>query len=484
MKLPTYDVAVIGAGFTGSVLAVQLVEAMPARSKILLLGTPKATAKGVAYGTAEPRHLLNVRAGRMSMRHDDPSHFVRWLWQNGEGDAATQAEIAEAYVPRMLYGRYLLESLQQAVRDAAGRLQVDIVDGTATEVAEQDGMYTVRAATGARYAARSVALCLGHGRPEFPIPAEFVDPEARERMIADPWSDARIERIGRDDRVLLVGTGLTMVDQVLSLGAGGHRGPITALSRRGHLPTGHCDRRTEPIAIDIPEGALTLRRLARLVIAAARAEDAAGRDWRAIIDGLRPVTQDLWRRLDHADRRRFCRHLECVWSVARHRMAPSIEAEINAARNSGRLAVRAGRIVAVKRTQRGVTVGLQARGGRTVELAGFDWMINCSGTGRVAVNAVEPPLQQLVSEGFVRPDRLGRGADVTPAGEVVGRSGEPVRGLYALGPMGAGSLMEITAVPDIREQCATVARQIAAATTGGAATTFVGSGRVPVRLRT
>ena len=46
------------------------------------------------------------------------------------------------------------------------------------------------------------------------------------------------------------------------------------------------------------------------------------------------------------------------------------------------------------------------------------------------------------------------------------------------GPMGAGSLMEITAVPDIREQCATVARQIAATATGGAAATFVGSGRV------
>ena len=92
----------------------------------------------------------------------------------------------------------------------------------------------------------------------------------------------------------------------------------------------------------------------------------------------------------------------------------------------------------MKRTPRGVTVGLQARGGRTVELAGFDWMINCAGTGRVPVNAVEPPLHQLVSQGFIRSDRLGRGADVTPAGEAVGRNGEPVRGLYALGPMGAG----------------------------------------------
>jgi len=316
------------------------------------------------------------------------------------------------------------------------------------------------------------------------MPAESVDPEARERMIADPWSDGRIESIGRDDRVLLVGTGLTMVDQVLTLAAGGHRGPITAFSRRGHLPTGHYDRRTEPIEIDIPEGSLTIVRLARLVIAAARAQVSAGRDWRAIIDGLRPVTQDLWRRLDHVERRRFCRHLECIWSVARHRMAPSVEAEISSARQSGRLTVRAGRIVAVKRTQRGVIVGLQSRGGRTVELAGFDWMVNCSGSGCVAVNAVEPPLHQLVTQGLMRSDRLGRGADVTPDGVVVGRSGQPARGLYALGPMGAGSLLEITAVPDIREQVATVARQIAESAMVEAGPGFAGSGRIPIRLGT
>jgi uncharacterized NAD(P)/FAD-binding protein YdhS len=276
---------------------------------------------------------------------------------------------------------------------------------------------------------------------------------------------------------------LTMVDQVLALEARGHRGLITALSRRGFVPTGHCPRRTDPVLIDIPEGPLPLRNLARLVIAAARAEDAAGRDWRAVIDGLRPITQDLWQSLDHADRRRFCRHLECIWSVVRHRMAASIAERVTIARDQERLSIRAGRVVAVKRTPRGLTAGLQARGGRTVELASFDWMINCSGTGRIAVNAIEPPLGQLVSQGLVRPNRLGRGVDISPDGEAVGRTGGPTRGLYALGPMGAGSLMEITAVPDIREQCASVALRIAAE---GVAQSLprVGSGRAALRLST
>jgi len=164
-------------------------------------------------------------------------------------------------------------------------------------------------------------------------------------------------------------------------------------------------------------------------------------------------------------------------------MAPSIAGRVTAARDEERLVIRAGRVVAVKRTLRGVTVGLQARGGRTVELVSFDWMINCSGTGRIAVNAIEAPIGQLVSQGLVRPDRLGRGVDITPDGEAVGRSGEPTRGLYALGPMGAGSLMEIAAVPDIREQCASVARRIAAESEVQSLPR-AGSGRAALRLST
>jgi uncharacterized NAD(P)/FAD-binding protein YdhS len=302
MTLPSYDVAVIGAGATGSALVIQLVRRLPAGSRILLLGTPRETARGVAYGTALPGHLLNVRAGRMSVIDDEPGHFVRWLADAGRWGGPA-AEIAETYIPRPVYGSYVADTLQRAIAGARGRVHVEIVAGTATELGEHHGHYVVQTAAGERMQAGTLALCLGHGRPEFPIAADAVDPEARPRMIADPWSDHRTASIGPDERVLAVGTGLTMVDQVLALAARGHRGPITALSRRGHLPSAHRARRSEPRTIDLPAGPLSTRTLVRLVVAAARDDIAAGGDWRAVVDGLRPVTQDAWRRLGHAERR-------------------------------------------------------------------------------------------------------------------------------------------------------------------------------------
>lgn len=461
-----YDVAVAGAGATGVALVVQLARCLPAGSRVLLVGAPGETARGVAYGTPLPAHLLNVRAGRMSVIHDDCDHFVRWLeaarWRGGDKD-----EIAETYAPRTLYGSYLLDTLHREIAAARGRVRVDTVESRVAEIVPGDGVYALRMHDGTAAAAAAVALCMGHGAPAFPIPSEAVDPAARSRMIADPWADRRLEAIDPGARVIIVGTGLTMVDQVLTLAARGHRGPVTAISRRGFLPTSHLLRRTEPATIDIPDGPLALRHLVRAVVGAARDADAAGGDWRSVVDGLRPVTQSLWQRLSLADRRRFCRHVECIWSVVRHRMAPEIADRLDAIRSRGSFETRLGRIVAVRGTGRGLSVGIRGRGARTVELHAFDWMINCSGVGRLGVSPLDAPLGPLVAAGLLRADALGRGIDVTPAGAAVGRSGAPTPGLHALGPLGAGSLMEITAMPDIRHQCAAVARSIAAGVTHG-----------------
>jgi uncharacterized NAD(P)/FAD-binding protein YdhS len=461
MTQQVHDVAVIGAGATGVALVVQLVRSLPAGSRVLLVGTPGETARGVAYGTALPLHLLNVRAGRMSALHDDCDHFVRWLaaarWSGGGED-----ELAETYAPRTVYGSYLLDTLHREIAAARGRVRVDVIEDRVAELAFGEGVYALRTEDGTGARAAAVALCLGHGAPAFPIPSEAVDPAARGRMIADPWADRRLEAINAEARVMIVGTGLTMVDQVLMLAARGHRGPVTAVSRRGLVPAAHLDRRTEPVALDIANCTTGLRSLVGAVAAAARSARAAGGDWRAVIDGLRPVTRDVWLSLGPADRRRFCRHVECIWSVVRHRMAPEIAARLDGFRNTGRLDIRAGRIVAVRGTGGGLAVGIRARGESTVSLHAFDWMINCAGVGRLPVNAAEAPLGSLVAAGLLRADPLGRGIEVSEIGAAVGRSGSLTPGLYALGPIGAGSLLEITAMPDIREQCATVARSIAA----------------------
>ena len=297
MIAPSYDVLILGAGFTGTALAVQLARRLPEGSRVLLVGSPKATGRGIAYGTDNPDHLLSVRAERMSLFHDDPGHFVRWL-EGREPRKPARRGVAESYAPRTLYGRYVRDCLHQAIAEARSRVRDEVLEGTAVDLQKTDRGYLIRTASGQRFQARAAALCLGNGQTDFPFDMASTSGAARDHLIADPWSDYRIRTILPDQRVLFIGTGLTMVDQALALERAGHTAPLTAISRHGLLPAPHLPTRTDPCSIAIPRGRVSLTALLRLVVDAARDEIAAGRDWRSVVDGLRPQTQDLWQRLD------------------------------------------------------------------------------------------------------------------------------------------------------------------------------------------
>jgi uncharacterized NAD(P)/FAD-binding protein YdhS len=460
MTAPAYDVLIIGAGFTGTALAIQLARRLPPQSRVLLVGTPKATGRGLAYGTDNPEHLLNVRAERMSLFPDDPGHFVRWLERHEPGGVARRS-VADSYAPRLLYGRYVRDCLHQAIAEARSRVRVEVLEGTVTDLQKSERGYLIRTASGQHYQARAATLCLGNGQPDFPFDTHSIAAAAHEHLIADPWSDYRMRTILPDQRVLFVGTGLTMVDQALALERAGHAGGLVAISRHGLLPASHLPTRTDPCSIAIPRGKVTLQRLLRLVVEAARDEVAAGRDWRSVIDGLRPQTQELWQRLDREDRRRFFRHLAALWSVHRHRMAAEVAERVERLRTDRRLTVAAGRVLTIRHAPGGVTVAFRRRGGPTVELLPFDWVVNCSGTDRASSGEAEPVLRQVVGLGLARAGFSGRGLDVEADGAVIGRTGRPTTGLYALGPLTVARFLEITAVPEIRLQCVTVAGALA-----------------------
>src|SRR5215472_10853394 len=103
----TNGVIIIGGGASGTLTAVALA-AFPEAGPITLVDTEGMFARGVAYGTEEPQHLLNVPAGRMSALPDDADHLVHWL------DARGQLSDPEAFLPRRLYGDYLGELLGAA----------------------------------------------------------------------------------------------------------------------------------------------------------------------------------------------------------------------------------------------------------------------------------------------------------------------------------------------------------------------------------
>ena len=421
-------VAIIGGGFSGTMLAAQL--ARKGIGSALIDGSGRAGV-GTAYSTVEPAHLLNVRAEMMSAWADDPDHFARAFEAEG-GDR-------RGFAQRLLFGRYLRDILGEArgadvVRAYARRVRQD-GDGWAVEL--DDGR-TLRAD----------ALVLAHGN-QLPDPVG-----AGERLINDPWgaeAQAAVRDLAQTNgEVLIVGTSLTMVDLALSLDAAGHRGRIVALSRRGLVPRAHAEYPPAPVEADaVPHGDL----LGLWTWLKRRAADVG---WRAAVDSLRPHSHALWQSFDERQQRRFLRHARPWWDVLRHRIAPEVAATIVRMVEEGRLEIVAGRIVRMEEASDGVSVEYRRRGRRETRSARFDYVFNCTGPLGSIGRTRDPLLRGLLDAGLIRPDHLGIGVEVDGNSRALGASR-----MWAMGPLTKGRYWEMIAVPDIRGQAAAVADDIA-----------------------
>jgi uncharacterized NAD(P)/FAD-binding protein YdhS len=246
-----------------------------------------------------------------------------------------------------------------------------------------------------------------------------------------------------------------MADQAVGLDAAGHRGTMVAVSRHGQLPASQRLHQTEPRTVPIDRR--TLRGLFRTIVAAGRNEAHEGGDWRAVIDGLRPLSQELWEGLSFDERRRFIRHAEAAWLTHRSRLAPAAGARIDALRATGRLTIRAARLDGVVPADGRLGARLRIRGTGRIEVDSFDWIVNCSGVGRLRPDAMEPLLAQMLADGIVRIHALGRGLDIRADHTAIDTRGVPVEGLRVLGPLGGGHFFESIAVPEIAEQGARLA---------------------------
>jgi uncharacterized NAD(P)/FAD-binding protein YdhS len=88
-------------------------------------------------------------------------------------------------------------------------------------------------------------------------------------------------------------------------------------------------------------------------------------------------------------------------------------------------------------------------------------VVNCSGPGCDYDRIQHPLVRSLLADGQVRPDPLRLGLDVTGNCATRDRHGAISRRLFAVGPVTKGAFWEITAVPDTRDQCESLARHLA-----------------------
>jgi uncharacterized NAD(P)/FAD-binding protein YdhS len=434
-------VAIIGAGFSGTLQAINLIRHEGPRATLIERAPVAGT--GLAYGAAHPSHLLNVRAANMSAFPDDPAHLVRWLEARGVENAAA------SFVPRRVYGEYLREMLEQALARYPDRLR--LVRGEVEDVTFNADGATLQLSDGTLRADAAV-LAVGNLPPHDP---PGLDPAtlSAERYKGDPWDPSVPEGLSDSDTVLVIGTGLTMVDVALLLEARGFGGKIVAVSRRGLLPRPHGPGQDWDKLRERP------RTKASALVRAVR-DRAEQVGWRNAVDELRPFTQPMWANASEDERARFLRHLRPWWDVHRHRLAPEVHARLQALIDRGQLEVRAAKTLHFVEGSDGIAVTLRPRGQDAPETILAQRIVNCTGPLGDLARSREPLLQRLAARGVIRPDPAHIGIDVDNQGQTIAADGSANANLYALGPMTRGAFWEIVAVPDIRTQTWAVARRL------------------------
>jgi uncharacterized NAD(P)/FAD-binding protein YdhS len=441
-------VAVIGGGASGVLTAINLLAPSDDPDlEVVIHEASGVVGRGVAYGTNDQRHLLNVRARHMSALPDSPSDLLDWALRTGRSDDP------QGFLPRADFAIYLQDRLTDVADDRL-RIQAGRVVDIARTTDGGPGFEVVTERS--RSLADAVVLCHGN-QPPRPLTVDGVPLPEAPWHLANPWDLGRLRTLPADARVLVVGSALTAIDTTITLleeGAGRH---VTMISRSGRLPKPHVAQQHTAWVTKVPEGPLTADRLAAAVADECEAARRQGVDWRNVVDGLRPVTQDLWQRLPLDERRRFLAVHAREWEVRRHRMAPDVALRLQRYRFEGRLTVGTGTLQDV--ADRGERCAVVTTPGGPV--GEVDAIVNCTGPLLDLAVTTDPLLAVLRDRGLVAPDPLALGLATTPDGRVVGTDGAVVDGLFTVGPSRKGTLWESTAIPEIRAQAAQVAAAVA-----------------------
>ncbi len=379
----------------------------------------------------------------MSAFPRDPDHFYRWVRQHHDHQAQPQD-----FVPRRIYGEYA-EGLLRTAAEYPANARLVRREARVVGIDRRGERLVVRLDEGGTIVARAVVLATGAQPGVDWAPDELA---GSDRLVADPWA----EKLPEGD-LLLVGTGLTMVDIAISADKPGRT--LHSVSRHDLVPARHVLPTTPPVPP--PPGITRLGSLGELraVVRAHvdRTVEETG-DWRAAVDGLRPVTAQLWRGLSEDDRREFLDDDARSWEVGRHRMPPITAGRLAAIAEAGRWVRHTGTVAGATPTADGITVRLTDGSELTVAA-----VVNC--TGPVSAPAKDPLLAALTRTGLVRPGPSGLGIDTADDGRVLGVL-PPSVPLYAIGTLRRGNLYETTAMPEIREQCYDVARSVVRALHG------------------
>jgi uncharacterized NAD(P)/FAD-binding protein YdhS len=380
----------------------------------------------------------------------DFADFARSQGFPGHGDA---------FLPRRLYREYLVATLTR-VRRSGSNCSIEVVPELATALfcsADREKPMLVGLHHGSHLEADHVVLAIGPPRTGLPWPSHLASFAAEGSLVADPWAPGALDRIPPDATVLFIGTGLTMVDIVLSLASRGHRGRLVGRSRHGLLPLAQRSTPSAAIESSLDPAPTSARELFRAVRVAVEKVDFDGGDWRAVIAGVRAQLPTLWPGLSLDERQRLLRHAQRYWEVHRHRMAPDVATTLHHLVGVGVLEVDRGHLVALER--KGARFLASLEGPRSSERLEADVVVNCTGPAPTYSDSSRL-VGRLLEAGIACPDPGGLGLLVDEHGDLCAVDGRANDRIHTLGWPRRGRTYESSGIPEIRLQACVLAERI------------------------
>lgn len=444
------DVAIIGGGLSGTLVAYYMLLADQHEQNVLLFERePLQLARGIAYRDSNENHLLNVPAAAMNLCQLTPGDFYHWLQKNNQtGYSPTD------FAPRNLFGSYLKELFERQLAKAK-KVNVKVIADEVIDIHKTDGGLQILSRSGQSFHVAKAVLANGILPPADPF---ALAPQVLRsgHYQSNPWNFRYLNQLKANQHVTLIGSGLTMLDHAVELLNDKGNFSVTAFSRRGLLPLPHAPY--EPY--HFPDYTIVPVQDIGLLLKSIRAyyhrHKAQGLDWRDLIDRIRSQAPQLWQALSEVSKKRFIRHLKPYWEIHRHRAPQRALNVIERAVKEGRFQLFKGSIRSAefKRSQLIIQLG-GARGPVTLTT---DYLLNSSGLQQDISLTSDTLLKNLLERKYMIPDQTGLGVETDQSGALSCLSGE--KNIFTLGALRRASVFECTAAKEISEQAFLLSEQL------------------------
>ncbi len=445
------NLAIVGAGLSGTMLLIHLAQIYlkkPFEAQIFLIeAQPNQWGKGIAYSSTLPYQPLNVTAQKMNLSANDPNDFLDWLGKNGYRFGT------DSFVPRSIFGDFLSDKLAEAKQILGKNIQL-IADKVLNVEPLPNGGYRIELAQTAAIEAHKLVLAVGADTP--PDLGKGTD-----KIFNNPYEPQLIDKISNNARILLLGTGLTMIDWAISLQKKCSPKTIFALSRRGQLPKSHF-LQTEKWEIN-PEELVKICTIRQFIAHFNQNIRLAAKEknlsWQTVLDTYRSHLCIIWDNFNEQNKRIFLRFLRPYWDSLRFRCPEESAQELELMQQMGIFNPLAGAIISIQTHSAGLLVQFKNKETQQVEILEVDYLINCTGAANFSQKM---PLlyQNLVKNGLAKIDKLNIGLETDPEGCIWGDNTPAQNPICALGAVRKAKEWETTSIQSIRNQTLKLAEQL------------------------